>query len=80
MKMIIKLSTITGGDDRERRTSLDSGIYQKQYINIKNNTMRENKNKILTVLTTKHIETIKTDKLSNICGGDGCVVIIDDGR
>jgi len=40
--------------------------------------MKENRKKILDVLTTKHIETIKTAKLSNINGGDsGCTVIVD---
>jgi len=39
--------------------------------------MKENKNQILEALTTKHIETIKTAKLSNINGGEGCDVIID---
>jgi len=40
--------------------------------------MKENKNQILEALTTKHIETIKTAKLSNINGGisDGCTVTI----
>jgi len=40
--------------------------------------MKENKEQILEVLTTKHIETIKTAKLSNINGGDsGCTVTIE---
>jgi len=39
--------------------------------------MKENKNQILEALTTKHIEIIKTCKLSNINGGDGCIVIVD---
>jgi len=39
--------------------------------------MKENKKKILEALTTKHIETIKTAKLSNINGGDGCVVVVN---
>jgi len=42
--------------------------------------MIENKEKFLELLATKHIETIKTAKLSNISGGDGCTVTLDDGR
>jgi len=38
--------------------------------------MQENKNQIVSALTTNHIETIKTVKLSNINGGDGCTVVI----
>jgi len=40
--------------------------------------MKDQKKKIVESLTTKHIETIKTVKLSNINGGDsGCTVMID---
>jgi len=39
--------------------------------------MKENKKLILKALIEKHIETIKTVKLSNINGGDGCVVTVD---
>jgi len=37
--------------------------------------MKEKKEKILDALTTKHIETIKVAKLSNINGGGdgGCI-------
>jgi len=38
--------------------------------------MKEKKNQIVDALTAKHIETIKTAKLSNINGGDGCTVTI----
>jgi len=40
--------------------------------------MKDQKNQILQALTTKHIEAIKTAKLSNINGGigDGCTVTI----
>jgi len=41
--------------------------------------MKENKKKILNALTTKHIETIQTAKLSSINGGDGCIVTLGDG-
>jgi len=39
--------------------------------------MKENKKKIVEALTQKHIKSIKTVKLSNINGGDGCIVTID---
>jgi len=39
--------------------------------------MKDQKNQIVTALTTKHIQSIKTTKLSNISGGDGCIVVID---
>jgi len=39
--------------------------------------MKDQKNQILQALTIKHIEIIKTAKLSNInCGDSGCTVII----
>jgi len=39
--------------------------------------MKENKKGILKALTTKHIEQVKTAKLSNINGGEGCVIVIE---
>jgi len=40
--------------------------------------MKENKKKIVEALTTKHIETIKTSKLSNINGGyGGCIIPVE---
>jgi len=41
--------------------------------------MKDQKNQILEALSTKHIETIKTAKLSNINGGStdgGCIITI----
>jgi len=40
--------------------------------------MKENKKQILKALTKKHIETIKIAKLSNINGGEGCDVMVDN--
>jgi len=39
--------------------------------------MKDQKEKILEALTSKHIETIKMAKLSSINAGEGCWVTID---